>query len=146
MDVGAAVVADEQPLEVVEPGEGALDDPAVAAQPGAVLGLAACDFGPDPSLAQLPAVLVVVVAAVSRNPVGPSAGAADPTVHRRDRIDERDQLGDVVAVASRDLQASGIPVASTKRWCFEPFLALSTGLGPVSEPPFSPARQAAVAG
>ena len=38
------------------------------------------------------------------------------------------------------VQASGIPVASTRRWCLEPFLALSTGLGPVSEPPFSPAR------
>src|SRR4029450_3238894 len=29
---------------------------------------------------------------------------------------------------------------STSRWCLEPFLALSTGLGPVSEPPFSLAR------
>src|SRR5439155_15570607 len=38
------------------------------------------------------------------------------------------------------VQASGIPVASTKRWCLEPDLALSTGLGPVWEPPFSPAR------
>jgi hypothetical protein len=37
------------------------------------------------------------------------------------------------------VQASGIPVASTKRWCLEPFLARSTGLGPVAEPPFSPA-------
>jgi hypothetical protein len=30
MDVGPAVVADEQSLVVVEPGEGALDDPADA--------------------------------------------------------------------------------------------------------------------
>ena len=43
VDVVAAVVADEQALEVVEPGEGAFDDPAVAAEPGAVLGLAAGD-------------------------------------------------------------------------------------------------------
>jgi hypothetical protein len=38
------------------------------------------------------------------------------------------------------VQASGIQRASTRRWCLEPFLALSTGLGPVSEPPFSPVR------
>ena len=50
MDLVAAVVADEQPLEVVEPGEGALDDPAGAAEPGAVLGLAAGDLGLDPRL------------------------------------------------------------------------------------------------
>ncbi len=55
MDVGAAVVADEQPLEVVEPGEGALDDPASAA--GSMPALAAGDLGRDAALAQLPAVL-----------------------------------------------------------------------------------------
>jgi len=30
------------------------------------------------------------------------------------------------------VQASGIPVASSKKWCFDPFLARSTALGPVS--------------
>lgn len=44
MDLGAAVVADEQLFELVQPGEGALDDPAVAAEAGAVLGLAPCDL------------------------------------------------------------------------------------------------------
>jgi hypothetical protein len=36
VDLGASVVADEQPLELVQPGEGALDDPAVAAEPRSV--------------------------------------------------------------------------------------------------------------
>ena len=53
MDLVAAVVADEQAFEVVQPGEGALDDPAVAAEPGAVLGLAASDHGLDPALPEL---------------------------------------------------------------------------------------------
>ena len=47
VDVGAAVVADEQAFELVEPGEAAFDDPAVAAEAGAVLGLAARDVGAD---------------------------------------------------------------------------------------------------
>ena len=33
MDFGAAVVADEQPSELVQPGEGALDDPAERPRP-----------------------------------------------------------------------------------------------------------------
>ena len=37
MDVVAAVGAKEQAASVVEPGEGAFDDPAVASEPGAVL-------------------------------------------------------------------------------------------------------------
>jgi hypothetical protein len=73
VDVVAAVVSDEQPLEVVEPGEGALDDPASTAQAGAVLCLAAGDLRRDPALAQLSAVAVVVVAAVGGDPLGPLA-------------------------------------------------------------------------
>jgi hypothetical protein len=64
VDFVAAVVADEEPLEVVEPGEGALDDPAGAAEPGAMLGLAACDLRLDPTVSELAAVGVVVVAAI----------------------------------------------------------------------------------
>ena len=96
----AAVVADEQSFELVEPGEGAFDDPAVAAEAGAVFGLAAGDLGFDPALAELAAVLVVVVAAVSGDPVRSAARAADLATDGWDPLDERDQLGDVVAVAA----------------------------------------------
>ena len=47
MDLRAAVVADEQPFEFVEPGEGAFDDPAGTAEAGSVLGLSARDLGSD---------------------------------------------------------------------------------------------------
>ena len=51
MDLGALVVADEGSFELVEPGEGALDDPAVPSEAGAVVGLTPCDLGLDPALA-----------------------------------------------------------------------------------------------
>jgi hypothetical protein len=47
VDLVATVVADEQSLEVVKPGEGAFDDPADATEAGAVLGLAARDLRAD---------------------------------------------------------------------------------------------------
>ena len=77
MDLVAAVVADEQSFELVEPGEGALDDPAVAAEPGAVFSSAASDLRPDPELAELAAVLVMVVTAVGRDTVRPLAWTPD---------------------------------------------------------------------
>ena len=101
MDLVAAVVADEQALEVVQPGEGALDDPARSSQAGAVLGAAARDLGCDSALAQLPPVLVVVVAAISRDTAGAPTWTADHPAHRRHPFKERDQLCDVVAVAAR---------------------------------------------
>ena len=100
MHLGAAVVADEEPFEVVEPGEGAFDDPAVAAKPGAVLGLPARDLVLDASLTELAAVLVVVVASIGSDAFGATAWPADLAAHRRHTIDERDQLGDVMAVAA----------------------------------------------
>lgn len=102
MDLVTAVVADQQPLEVVQPGEGALDDPAGAAEAGAVLGLAACDLGAHASASQLAAVLVVVVASVGEHTLGPFARPADLAAHRRNALDKRDKLRDVVAVAAGD--------------------------------------------
>jgi len=101
VDLVSAVVADEQSFEVVEPGEGALDDPAQAAQSGAVRGLAAGDQRGDAAFADEAAVLVVVVAAVGHDPLGPLPRATAAAVHARHRVQQRDQLSDVVAVAAR---------------------------------------------
>ena len=109
VDVGAAFVADEQALEVVQPGKGALDDPAVTAQTGAVLGLAARDLGFDATLPDEPAVVVVVVAAVGEHTVGPPPRSPAQSAHRRDGVEERDQLGDVVAVAAGDREGERDP-------------------------------------
>jgi hypothetical protein len=102
VDVAAAVVADQQSFELVEPGEGAFDDPAVAADAGSVFGLAACDLSCDATLAELAAASVVVVAAIGADTIGSTAGSADFAAYRRHTVDERDQLGAVVAVAARE--------------------------------------------
>jgi hypothetical protein len=71
------------------------------------------------------AVLVMVVAAVrehlDRPPPGPAAAAG----HRRDRLDQRDELGDVVAVAAgqRDRQRDTLAVGDHGM--------LRSGAGPV---------------
>jgi len=109
VDVAAAFVADEQSLEVVQPGEGALDDPAVASEAGAVLGLPACDHGLDAALADETPVLVVVVAAVGEDAVGTPPWPAATATDRRHRVEQRDQLGDVVAVAARDREGERDP-------------------------------------
>jgi hypothetical protein len=102
VDVVAAVVADEKSLVVVEPGEGALDDPADTAESGAVLGVATGDLRFDAAGTELAPVLVVVVAAVGAEPLGPAARPADLAPNRRHALDQWDELGDVVAVAAGD--------------------------------------------
>ncbi len=100
MDVGAAVVADEKSFELVQPGEGALNDPAVPSDARAVFGLATSDLGGDPALAQLAPLRLVVVGTVGCDPLWPSTRPAHAATNRWDAIDERDQLCDVVAVAA----------------------------------------------
>ena len=112
MDVGSAFVAGAQPFEGVQPGEAALDHPALLSQTRAVRDPAAGDPRGDAAGAQLAAVDVVVVAAVgeqlARATVGPPASAA----YRRHGVDQRDQLGDVIAVAAgeadRERDATGL--------------------------------------
>ena len=100
MDVVAAVGADEQSASAVEPGEGALNGPAVAAEAGAVVGLASSDDGFDPSLPDEAAVLVVVVAAVGDQTRRPASRSTDAAADGRHPVEELHELGDVVAVAA----------------------------------------------
>jgi hypothetical protein len=102
VDLGSAVVADEQPFEVMQPGEGPLDDPAGASEAGAVPALATGDLRFDPAGTELAPVPVVVVAAIGGESLGPAAWAADLAAHGRHALDQRDELGDIVAVAAGD--------------------------------------------
>ena len=98
MDVVADLPADPEPPEPVQQREGPLDHPAVHAQPGAMLGTAAGDHRGNALLTDLPAVRVVVIAAVGADPVGALAWSAAAAGDRRDGRDQRHQLGDVVAL------------------------------------------------
>ena len=100
MDVGAAFVTDEQPFHLVEPAEGALDDPAVAAEPGAVPLVAVGDHGSDAALTQDLTVRVGVVATVTEHAVGSLPGPTWTTCDGGDAVKQRYKLGDVVAVAA----------------------------------------------
>lgn len=100
VDVGSAFPADPQASEAVEPREASFDHPAVGAQPGAVSPPAAGDSRHDASGSDLVAVDVVVVAAVGEERVGLAAWSSDPASDGRDRVEQGQKLGDVVAVTS----------------------------------------------
>ncbi len=94
--------------------EAALDDPALFSEAGAVGCSAASDHRLNPERPQQPAVLVVVIAPVGQQPVGLLTRATDlagdrPSVQI---LEQRDQLGDVVAVAAgeadRQRDAAGV--------------------------------------
>lgn len=94
--------------------EASLDDPALAAQAGAVRCPAASDYGRDAECPQQPTVLVVVIATVGQDTIGLLAWPAALAGHWPgvEVFQQRDELCDVVAVpaSQRDRQrdAAGV--------------------------------------
>lgn len=112
MKVRASFVADTDALELVHPGEGALDNPAHLAEAGALSGTASGDQRFDAALPEQAAVLVEVVAPVGIHPSGLVARSSSQAPDRRDSLQQREELGDVVAVATgeRDGEWGAVPV------------------------------------
>ena len=72
MKVGVALPADAEPSELVQPGEAALHDPALATEPRTVFFAASGDQGLDAPAPKLASVLVVVIAPIGEQPIGAS--------------------------------------------------------------------------
>lgn len=125
VDVGPSFPADAESFQAVEPGEGVLDHPSVYAQAAAVGCAASGEDGPDPAGPDLVAVDVVVVASVGKDRPGLSAGPPRSAADRRDGVEQRFELSDVVAVAAgedgreRGAVAVGLPVRDAARVVFQ---------------------------
>ena len=111
MDVVVSVCAEQEAAAVVEPGEGAFDDPALATEAGAVSALAACDHRPDAELRDEATVLVVVVAAVGKQLLRPSSGATAAPAHGWNAVEQLEQLRHVVAVRAGQRPGEREPTA-----------------------------------
>jgi hypothetical protein len=129
VDAVADLPADAQAAEPVQQRDRSFHDPAVHAQAGAVPGAAPGDVRGDLEPADLVPVDLVVIAAVGVQIPGAAQWLAALAADRRDGLDQRDQLGDVVAVAAGgdrgerdavrlgDQTSDGVKQASCGRWC-----------------------------
>lgn len=109
MDVVATLVANAQATVLMQPGDGALDHPALAAQPGAVRTCRPGDPCLDAAAAQFAPALAGVVGAVAIERTRTATWAATAAAHGRDGIEQRDHLGDVVAVAAGEPDGERCP-------------------------------------
>lgn len=98
MQVGVAFPADPQPAEVVQPSECAFHDPALTAEPGTMLGASARDPVLQTTRSELATVLVVVIATIGDHSLGALSRSPPLAFDRSGPVDERKELGDVVAV------------------------------------------------
>jgi len=104
MDIGAALVANGQAAKPVEPGDRAFDDPSADAEAAAVRGSAAREDGRNATRPEPIAVRLRIVAAVALQRAGRAARAPATAAHRRQRVDHRVEVGNVVDVRGRYLR------------------------------------------
>jgi len=106
VDVDAALIPDGQAAVAGEPGEGALDNPAVSSEMGAALDPAACDARGDAAGAALTTAAAMVVGLVGVELARPAPGTATMAgPDRRHGIQGRGQHTAVVAVCPAERQA-----------------------------------------
>ena len=112
MDIGATLKPSAKTAEATEPCIGALDDPAHFAKTAAVRFAASGNRCGDAGSMQRPAILVVVVSAVGKDSNRLAQRSTAQTTNRRDGIDQRKKLRDIVAVGARqddrDRRAIGV--------------------------------------
>ncbi len=136
MDVGASLVADGEASEPVDPGEAALDDPAMVPELLAALHTSPCNSVLDaPTTARL-AAPASIVDLVRVQPVG---SAPWSTLLASDGGHGVDQLLEGHAVVDCWRRSGGRRAGrherSVIRWRLVPGLPRSVGLGPVASPP-----------
>lgn len=98
MHAGATLVTHIQPAKAVEPRHGAFDDPACAPEATPMVRPTFGQLRLNAPPVEFVAVRLRVVRPVSLDQLWFSDGAAGTSAQRRHRIDQREQLGDVVAV------------------------------------------------
>ena len=137
MDVGATLVAHDQPPEAGHPREGSLRHPAVPSEAAAVLDALAGDARDDAAAAQGMADRAAGVGLVGVElPRPPSWPAAPSPLIPGTASSVASSISLSCQLAGLIVRPSGVPSASVTRWRFVPGLPRSVGLGPVVSPPF----------
>ena len=98
MNVRSTFEANAKTTETMEPRVSPFDDPTEFAEAAAVFGAAPGDDRSDASLAKSAAMRIRIVATVGVDDLGFAERSAACAANRRDSVDQRQQLRDIIAV------------------------------------------------
>ncbi len=130
MDMSVAFIANLQASKRVKPGNRALDLPTCFAESAAMGRANFCEQGRDATFAQALPMWLGTVAPVALNDLRLVQGTPPFAPDMWNGLDQRIELGNVVAVCAGqdDRERDALRVAM--RWCLLPSLRRSVGFGP----------------
>ena len=100
MDLGESLIADSQTMEIMEPSMRTFDYPSILSESAAVLSAALGEYRFNTPFAQSASVCFGVVSAVSIDDLGLLQRAAANATDDWNRVDQRQQLCDVMAIGT----------------------------------------------
>ena len=115
MDTVAPFVANIQATKAMQPGQRPFNHPSCAPKPAAVRCPPLRELGLNPTAMQLVAMRLRIVAAVALDQARFADGRARQAAQRRDGVDQRQQLRDVVPVGGGHDRDQGNACASVRR-------------------------------
>jgi hypothetical protein len=123
MDARSTLVADIQPAKSVEPRDRAFDDPSRTPHATPVVGTPFGQLGLNAATLEFVAMRLRVVAPVALDQLRFPDGPARASAQRRHRVDQREQLGDVVLIGSGQRRDERNPLGVGENVVFRPGLA-----------------------
>ena len=113
MDLGRAFIAHAEPPELMQPGDGPLNDPARGTEPAAVRRSPLGEQGPNPALPQPHPMRFGVIRPVALDHRGARPGTAPAALHGRNPVHQGQELGDIMSVCTRQRRVERDPVGVT---------------------------------
>jgi hypothetical protein len=135
MDVVAAFVADAEAAELVQPADRAFHDPAMLAESAAVCRVAFGEHRLNAAFSKSATMRFRIVGAIALHPIWFAARAAGLAAHRRNRVDERFELRDVVRVGASQRNGQRNAVAVGDHMVLTASFAAIRGVWPRFFPP-----------
>lgn len=132
MEFDTSFPADREVCELVEQGEGLLDDVAELAQALDVRGALAGDHRLDAAASSSPRTAFESYTSSPRRHSGRSRGPTGSSGDRRDASTRSRVWVMPLTLAAVVMTCSGVPLPSQIRWCLLPIFRRSTGDGPVA--------------
>jgi len=133
--VGASFESDSQSSMLMQPRQRSFDDPAMSAQAAAIFSASFGQDGVDTFFSKCFSMGFRVVGSVALDGVGFATGSTGLSPNRRDRFEQRKQLGDVVGVRARQNRGQRNAVSLSNHMMFAARFALIRGVRAGFRPP-----------
>jgi len=129
MHVCTPLIAYPQPTPLRQPRQGPLHDPAIATQATAMLGATFGQHGGNPARSQLLPMGLRVVAPVPLHTAWPTSGTPALAPHRRDGLQQGQQLGHIVPMRPGHQRRQGNPLTIGEHMMLTAALPTIGGIG-----------------